>query len=81
MRRRRFLLLFLLIAVPAFPQNRSAEQQTAFARARHLRHGINVSHWFSQNRRLTTRPHHTDTDNRPRKILPSWPGWALTIYG
>jgi hypothetical protein len=30
-------------------QDRAAELRTAFARAQHLRRGINLSHWFSQN--------------------------------
>jgi len=40
-------------ALTAFAQNRvddrAAEVQTAFARAQHLRHGINASLWFAQH--------------------------------
>jgi endoglucanase len=39
----------VLVALPAFAQDRSADVQTAFARARHLRHGINASEWFAQH--------------------------------
>ena len=39
----------LFINLQAFGQERSADVQTAFARARHLRHGINASEWFAQS--------------------------------
>jgi endoglucanase len=50
-------LLTMLIAVPrvgfgqaqAQVQDRSVAVQTAFARAQHLKRGVNVSHWFSQH--------------------------------
>jgi aryl-phospho-beta-D-glucosidase BglC (GH1 family) len=35
--------------VPALAQDRAAGVQTAFARAQHLRHGINASEWFAQS--------------------------------
>ena len=38
------LSLFRLLRRTAQP-----DVQTAFARAQHLKHGINASHWFSQN--------------------------------
>jgi aryl-phospho-beta-D-glucosidase BglC (GH1 family) len=43
-----FLALFLITS-PAFAQDRSAELKIAFARAQHLRHGINASEWFAQS--------------------------------
>ena len=43
-----FLALFLITS-PAFAQDRSADLKIAFARAQHLRHGINASGWFAQN--------------------------------
>ena len=44
----------LVFALPSFAQDRSAQDrssdvQTAFARAQHLRHGINASEWFAQS--------------------------------
>jgi aryl-phospho-beta-D-glucosidase BglC (GH1 family) len=39
---------FLLIALPAIAQDRSAGLQTAFARVQHLKHGVNASEWFAQ---------------------------------
>ena len=45
-------LLFVVFRsiLPASPaQDRAAEVQTAFARAQHLRHGINASEWFAQS--------------------------------
>ena len=47
----RFCTLFFLIALvfPAAAQNRASDLQTAFARAQHLRHGINASEWFAQS--------------------------------
>ncbi len=48
-----FFSLFVVISVfavlPAFAQDRSAGLQTAFARAQHLRHGVNASEWFAQS--------------------------------
>ena len=43
-----FLALFLITS-PAFAQDRSADLKIAFARAQHLRHGINASEWFAQS--------------------------------
>jgi endoglucanase len=49
MRCLRLVSLLLVIACPVFAQDRSAGLQTAFARAQHLRHGINASEWFAQH--------------------------------
>ena len=50
---RRLVVLFsLVVAVGTLTvaaQDRNAEMQTAFARARHLQHGINASEWFAQS--------------------------------
>lgn len=43
-----FSALFLL-SVSLFAQDRAAGVQTAFARAKHLRQGINASEWFAQS--------------------------------
>jgi aryl-phospho-beta-D-glucosidase BglC (GH1 family) len=47
------LLLLFVTAVfgvsPVFGQDRSADAHTAFARAQHLKHGINASEWFAQS--------------------------------
>ena len=45
---RRLLIALLLFSLPVFAQDRTAELKTAFARAQHLRHGINASEWFAQ---------------------------------
>jgi aryl-phospho-beta-D-glucosidase BglC (GH1 family) len=49
MRVTRCLAFAVLLSVPVLAQDRPADQQTAFARARHLRHGINASEWFAQS--------------------------------
>jgi aryl-phospho-beta-D-glucosidase BglC (GH1 family) len=43
------LAFVVLLSIPALAQDRPADQQTAFARARRLRHGINASEWFAQS--------------------------------
>jgi len=45
-----FVCLAALLALGSnvVAQDRAAEVQTAFARAQHLRHGINASEWFAQ---------------------------------
>jgi aryl-phospho-beta-D-glucosidase BglC (GH1 family) len=48
MRRFCFALL-LFVASSVFAQDRAADLKTAFARAQHLRHGINASEWFAQH--------------------------------
>ncbi len=45
----RCFTVFLLIALPAIAQDRTAGLQTAFARVQHLKHGINASEWFAQS--------------------------------
>ncbi len=48
----RFLAIILALAIPAAAQDRSTGLpgwDTAFARARHLQHGINASEWFAQS--------------------------------
>jgi len=40
------LFAFAIPAVAQGPQDRAADVQTAFARAQHLKHGINASGWF-----------------------------------
>jgi hypothetical protein len=47
--------------------DRTAGLQIAFARARHLRRGINVSHWFSQSPGDYS-ANHTDTETTPDDI-------------
>ena len=66
----RFTLFLLVIVFPvaAFGQgqDRSAEVQTALARAQHLKRGINVSHWFSQSANDYSAQHtasYTDDDD------------------
>ena len=47
-----FLTIILAIVLPAVAQDRTTAPQgreTAFARARHLQHGINASEWFAQS--------------------------------
>jgi aryl-phospho-beta-D-glucosidase BglC (GH1 family) len=51
--RLRLLAVMLVLVTPAIAQDRSQDRsaalQTAFARARHLQHGINASEWFAQS--------------------------------
>jgi aryl-phospho-beta-D-glucosidase BglC (GH1 family) len=49
MRQTRCLAFVVLLSLSALGQDRTVNQQTAFARARHLRHGINASEWFAQS--------------------------------
>lgn len=47
---RLFRLVILLVTVlPLVAQDRGTDVRTAFARARHLQHGINASEWFAQS--------------------------------
>ena len=41
--------LIAALAIPLAAQDRAADVRTAFARAQHLRHGINASIWFAQH--------------------------------
>jgi endoglucanase len=43
-----FFAFLVAFAVSAAAQDRAAGLQTAFARAQHLKHGINASEWFAQ---------------------------------
>ncbi len=45
----RTFVLLLVAVCPLIAQDRSAGLQTAFARAQHLKHGINASEWFAQS--------------------------------
>lgn len=45
----RFLAALFVIALPAAAQDYASGLQTAFARARHLKRGINASEWFAQS--------------------------------
>jgi len=56
-----FLAVLLALALPLAAQDRAADLQTAFARAQHLKRGINVSHWFSQHPGDYS-AQHTDTE-------------------
>ena len=47
--RLRIFAVLLALALPTVAQERAAGLQTAFARAQHLRHGINASEWFAQS--------------------------------
>jgi endoglucanase len=61
----RILAFLLLVSLPAFSQD-SAASKTAFARAQHLRHGINASIWFAQSANNYTPAHldkHIDADD------------------
>jgi endoglucanase len=65
----RCLMVVLAFAVASAvqAQSREAEVKTAFARAQHLKRGINTSHWFSQNASDYS-AHHTDTETTPEDI-------------
>lgn len=43
------LAALLIVVAPTLAQDRAADFHTAFARAQHLRHGINASEWFAQS--------------------------------
>lgn len=49
MRLTRCLAFVVLLSLPSLAQDRTVNQETAFARAHHLRHGINASEWFAQS--------------------------------
>lgn len=59
----RSFAFLLLCVLPAAAQQRP-DAATAFARAGHLRHGVNLSHWFSQNS-WDYSAHHTETETTP----------------
>ncbi len=57
----------LVFALPVVAQDREADLKIAFARAQHLKRGINVSHWFSQNAPDYS-ANHTDAETTPDDI-------------
>ena len=62
-----FLAALVAVALPIAAQHRSTDLQTAFARAQHLKRGINVSHWFSQSPGNYS-AYHTETETTPDDI-------------
>jgi endoglucanase len=63
----RCLIAAVAFVLPASAQNHEADLKAAFARAQHLKRGINASHWFSQNAQDYS-AHHTDTETTPEDI-------------
>ena len=61
------LIGLLVMALASSAQDRAAEVKIAFARAQHLKRGINVSHWFSQNAPDYS-AQHTDAETTPDDI-------------
>jgi aryl-phospho-beta-D-glucosidase BglC (GH1 family) len=61
--RYRLFLALLIVALPALAQDRAAEVKTAFARAQHLRHGINASEWFAQSSNYSAQQTNSYTDD------------------
>jgi len=58
------LLIFTLCScATAFAQDRASELKTAFARAQHLRHGINASEWFAQTSNYSAEQTNKYTDD------------------
>lgn len=57
------LFALLVVALPAFTQDRSTDVKTAFARAQHLRHGINASEWFAQTGNYSAEKTNSITDD------------------
>jgi endoglucanase len=62
-----FLAALVAVALPLAAQDRAADLQTAFARAQHLKRGINVSHWFSQSPGNYS-AQHTENETTPDDI-------------
>ncbi len=58
-----FLLAFVIPATAQNPQDRAADVQTAFARAQHLKHGVNASGWFAQSRDYSSEHIQSYTDD------------------
>jgi len=56
-----WLIVSCALVLSATAQDRAADAKIAFARAQHLKRGINMSHWFSQNA-ADYSAHHTDTE-------------------
>ncbi|HUB53352.1 MAG TPA: cellulase family glycosylhydrolase [Terracidiphilus sp.] len=67
MRRLLFSAVFVAFALCALAQDRAADVQTAFARAQHLRHGINASIWFAQHP-MDYSATYTDHETTPEDI-------------
>jgi endoglucanase len=44
------IAIFFAFVSSSFAQDRAMQVQTAFSRAQHLKHGINASEWFAQQR-------------------------------
>lgn len=65
--RSRCVAVLLALALPALAQDRAAEPRTAFARAQHLRHGINASIWFAQHS-ADYSARYTDAETTPEDI-------------
>lgn len=65
----RCLAVLVALAMPTalLAQDRAADVRTAFARAQHLRHGVNASIWFAQHAPDYS-AHHTDTETTPEDI-------------
>jgi endoglucanase len=59
----RLLSVLLLLSLPVFAQDRPADLKTAFARAQHLRHGINASEWFAQTGKYSADDTNAYTDD------------------
>jgi endoglucanase len=57
------LAVLFVLAIPAAAQDRAADVQTAFARAQHLKHGINASSWFAQSSDYSDKHLDTYTDD------------------
>ncbi len=57
------MFALLVVALPVFAQDRSSEVKTAFARAQHLRHGINASEWFAQTGNYSAAQTNSYTDD------------------
>jgi len=66
-RRSLLLAFFIALAVSTFAQDRAADVRTAFARAQHLRHGINASLWFAQHPQDYS-ANYTDHETTPEDI-------------
>jgi aryl-phospho-beta-D-glucosidase BglC (GH1 family) len=67
-----FLVLLLAFAIPATAQSaqdRAADVQTAFARAQHLKHGINASSWFAASRDYSAEHLESYTDDADLALI------------
>lgn len=67
-----FLVLLLAFAIPATAQSaqdHAADVQTAFARAQHLKHGINASSWFAASRDYSAEHLESYTDDADLALI------------